>query len=209
MLAETLEDFAIKHSDLIVKSAISGNDRAFSQLMGIWYKRIYNFSFKYFANHDMAMEATQKTFISIHKSIGKLKEPASFKSWMYRIALNQCHEEERRQQRRSWLSFFQKDNQEEPVIPIAHNEEDGFYNPDKGYQDKEMEGIIMGCLKEIPEEQRVIVIMKEYEGMKFREIAKTLDISENTAKSRLYYGLKAMRKQLEAKNIYKENAYGN
>ncbi len=92
---------------------------------------------------------------------------------------------------------------------MAHNENDGFYNPDKGYEDKEMEGIIMGCLKEIPGEQRWTVIMKKDEGMKVREIAQTLDITESTAKSRLYYGLRAMRKQLEAKNIYKENAYGN
>jgi len=46
--------------------------------------------------------------------------------------------------------------------------------------------------------------MKEYEGFKFKEIAVTLDISENTAKSRLYYGLKAMKKVLEKKNINEE-----
>jgi RNA polymerase sigma factor (sigma-70 family) len=62
---------------------------------------------------------------------------------------------------------------------------------------------------EVNEEQREVVIMKEYEGLKFREIAEILNISENTAKSRMYYGLDALRKVLEKKNINKETiGYG-
>ena len=51
-------------------------------------------------------------------------------------------------------------------------------------------------LKKLPEDQKVVIIMKEFDGMKFREISEALDISENTAKSRLYYGLKALRKMM-------------
>ncbi len=210
MLAETLEDFALKHTDLLIPNAIKGNERAFSQLMNLWYKRIYNFSYKYFGDHDMAMEVTQSTFISVHKAIKKLKDPSSFRSWVYRIALNKCYEEDRKMKRRSWLSIFQKDNDEEDkMLQLNHHTDDGFYNPDQVVEEKEMEDMVMKCLHEIPEEQRVIVIMKEYEGLKFREIAGSLNITESTAKSRLYYGLKAMKKQLEKRNIYKENAYGN
>jgi len=210
MLAETLEEIAIKHSDLLIRNAIKGNEKAFSQLMNLWYKRIYNFCFKYFGNHDMAMETTQKTFISVHKAIGKLNEPESFKSWIYQIASNKCREEDRKNKRRSWLSIFQRQEENDTkVMQLEHHTDDGFYNPDRVIEEKEMENIVMNCLHQIPEEQRVIVIMKEYEGLKFREIAVSLSITESTAKSRLYYGLKAMKKQLELRNIYKENAYGN
>ena len=57
---------------------------------------------------------------------------------------------------------------------------------------------------ELSEEQREVVIMKEYEGLKFREIAEALHISENTVKSRMYYGLEALKRILERKNINKE-----
>ena len=53
------------------------------------------------------------------------------------------------------------------------------------------------------DEQREIVIMKEYEGLKFREIAEVLNISENTVKSRMYYGLDGLKKILEKRNINK------
>ena len=210
MFAETLEDFALKHSDLIVQSAMNGNERAFSQLMNIWYKRIYNFSYKYFGDHDLAMEATQRTFISVHKAVKGLKETSSFTSWIFRIALNNCHEEERKSKKRSWLSIFNKEkDDDDKLMPLHHHTDDEFYNPDSAVELKEMQAIITNCLREIPAEQRTVVILKEYEGLKFREIAMALEISESTAKSRLYYGLNAMRKQLEHRNIYKENAYGN
>jgi RNA polymerase sigma-70 factor (ECF subfamily) len=60
------------------------------------------------------------------------------------------------------------------------------------------------ALGELNVEQREVVIMKEYEGLKFREIAEVLNISENTVKSRMYYGLDGLRKILDRKNINKD-----
>ncbi|MEQ9008497.1 MAG: RNA polymerase sigma factor, partial [Ekhidna sp.] len=60
------------------------------------------------------------------------------------------------------------------------------------------------CINELPKDQRSVIIMKEYEGMKFREIAEILDTSENTVKTWLYRGLKVLKQQLEDKKITKE-----
>ena len=59
-----------------------------------------------------------------------------------------------------------------------------------------MKALVEDVLQKIPPEQRQVIIMKEYEGLKFREIADILGESENTIKSRMYYGLDAMRKIL-------------
>ncbi len=56
----------------------------------------------------------------------------------------------------------------------------------------------------INEDQRAVVIMKEYEGLKFREIAEALNISENTVKSKMYYGLESLKRILEKRNINKD-----
>jgi RNA polymerase sigma-70 factor (ECF subfamily) len=81
-------------------------------------------------------------------------------------------------------------------------------NPEKQLQQVELSDILQEALMELNEEQREVVIMKEYEGLKFREIAEVLNISENTAKSRMYYGLDGLKKILERKkkcdNICKE-----
>lgn len=192
-MAEVLENIALYHSKSLIEKSRKGDEHAYGKLVGLWFKRIYNFSLKYFADHDLAMEVTQLTFIVVYKKIDRLKDVDSFKYWLYTIALNNCREEDRRQKKKHWYSIF--------VSEEASQVESKYGHPELEYQKKEKEELVAELLKTLPEEQKTIVIMKEFEGMKFREIAETLNISENTAKSRLYYGLKALKKLLEKSEL--------
>jgi len=192
-MQDTLENIAINHSHSLILKAQKGDQKAFGKLVGLWYKRIYNFCLKYFGDHDLAMEATQKTFIAVYKNIKRLKDSQRFRYWIYKIALNQCRAEDRNRKQKSWYSIFHNKEASEVV--------DEFHNPEQEYQKMEKEEIICDMLMSLPEDQRVLVIMKEYEGMKFREIADALVISESTAKSRLYYGLARLRRMIEKSEL--------
>ena len=74
-------------------------------------------------------------------------------------------------------------------------------NPDRQIQQSQLGSILQLALNQLPAEQRIVVIMKEYEGLKFREIAEILEEPENTVKSRMYYGLKKLRTLFEQWNI--------
>ncbi len=193
MITETLEEIAMMHADGLINKARSGDQQAFGKIMGLWFKRIYNFCFKYFGDHDMAMEATQKTFIAVFHNIRKLQDVTKFRTWLYRIAWNQCHEEGRKSKRRSWFSGL--------INREASQAQEFHLVPDKELHVKEMSEMMADMLKILPDEQRTILILKEYEGLKFREISEMLGISENTAKSRLYYALKGLRKLIDENNI--------
>ncbi|EAY27362.1 RNA polymerase sigma factor [Microscilla marina] len=198
------------HDEMLVNKARNGDRKAFNHLVNLWNNRIYNFTYKYFNDHDLAMEATQRTFIAVYKNLQKLEQPARFRSWLYRIASNNCHEEERRNKRRWTVSLFksaQKAGEEAPPWGKYEKDTNRFANPDQQYQKTELEQVLHRALKELSEEQRIVVIMKEYEGLKFKEIAEALAISENTAKSRMYYGLNALRKVLNKWNINKETIH--
>jgi RNA polymerase sigma-70 factor, ECF subfamily len=205
MVNETLLDIAMSHADRLILKAQAGDNEAFNKLVGLWYKRIYNYALKYAGSHDLAMDIAQTTFIAVHDKIGQLREVKSFKSWLYRIAINCSHEELRKQQRISGVSLNSavNDDGDERHFEI---EDDVRYQPDAKLQRQELADLIMASLQTLSEEQRLVVIMKEYEGLKFREIAEALDISENTAKSRLYYGLKHLRSKLS--NLIYENKTG-
>ncbi|MCG8310893.1 MAG: RNA polymerase sigma factor [Cytophagales bacterium] len=192
-MAEVLENIAIYHSKSLIEKSKKGDEHAYGKLVGLWFKRIYNFALKYFGDHDYAMEATQQTFIAVYQKIDRLKDVDSFKYWLYKIALNYCREEDRRQKRKKWYSIFM----DEDVRDVESN----YGLPEYEYQKQEKEEMIADILRRLPEEQKTVIIMKEFEGLKFREISETLNISENTAKSRLYYGLKAMRKILEKSEL--------
>ena len=194
-------------SDFLITAARHGDVVAINQLIKLWQKRIYNFALKYFNDHDQAMEVTQKTFISINKNLGQLKDDQSFKPWLYRIATNYCHEEVRRQSKK-WVLPFMKVHKDKDQEQIAAVEQAGrFGNPESAYGNQELKALLKKALSTLPEEQRLVVIMKEYEGLKIREISVAMDISENTVKSRLYYALGSLRQRLEEWKITRENIH--
>jgi RNA polymerase sigma factor (sigma-70 family) len=204
MHAETLLDIAMMHSDSLIIRAKQGDQNAQGKLVQLWYKRIYNFGYKFFLDHDLAMEVTQKTFISMCRNLAGLQDSARFKSWLYKIAVNYCREEARKNKSSRALSFdvvWSSDAEDSPKWESSGQRHD---NPQRQLEQIELSDILQEALRELNDEQREVVIMKEYEGLKFREIAEVLNISENTVKSRMYYGLDGLKKILEKKNINKD-----
>jgi DNA-directed RNA polymerase specialized sigma24 family protein len=88
MHADTLLDIAMMHSDSLILRAQTGDRSAQGRLVQLWYKRIYNFCFKFFLDHDVAMESSQKTFIAMCRYIRDLQDTTRFKPWLYKIAYN-------------------------------------------------------------------------------------------------------------------------
>ncbi len=207
MYAETLLDIAMIHADKLIISAKDGDDTALNKLVSLWYKRIYNYAFKYFNDHDMATEISQRTFIAMYRNIGKLVEIEKFKPWLYKIATNFCHEEERKSNRNKVVSFTVSCKNDSETKQVASKTSGDQFNPERSYQQKELTTLIMEALGDLGNEQRTIVIMKEYEGLKIWEIAEVLNLSESTVKTRLYAGLNQLRVIFAERNITKETVY--
>lgn len=181
---------------LIVK-AQQGDHFALNQLFTQWYPKVYNIAHRYFADAETAREISQQSFLQVQQKLGELKDPGSFKVWLYRTTINLCHLEARRiKNRKRHYEGYRK------IRPNGLASD-----PEELYQKQEQTEIVLAALQKIPAEQRTVIIMKEYEGLKFREIAAVLDISENTAKSRLYYGLSALRKFFLTTDLKKEVHY--
>lgn len=196
---------AMLTTEVLIQQARNGDEQSFNQLVNLWYKRIFNYALKQCSYDEIASDITQRTFISVFKNLKKLKEVGSFKPWIYRIATNYCNEEGRKKSRAKTVSFtFSKNDEGDSVINEEGEAEGVYYNPEMSYRQVELERILFSCLQELPKDQRSVIIMKEYEGMKFREIAEILNTSENTVKTWLYRGLKLLKSQLEEKRITKD-----
>jgi RNA polymerase sigma factor (sigma-70 family) len=203
-VAETLPNSVMMHADALLERARQGDKNAQGKLVQVWYKRIYNFAYKFFYDHDLAMEVSQKTFISMHRNLAGLQEVTRFKSWLYTIAVNYCREELRKRKASRSVSLNDFAPGESEVSYKWEASSGKMDNPEKQLRHTELSDLLQQCLMELSAEQREVVIMKEYEGLKFREIAEALQISENTVKSRMYYGLDGLKKILEKKQITKE-----
>lgn len=179
----------------LVQGFLGGNHQAFNKLIGRWQDRIHHFAYRYFANNDDAAEITQKTFIKAYQKLNTLEDAGKFGSWLYRIANNLCLDELKRVGRKRATSL-----EALKTAPQTETERAA----DSALMRNEAIVLLHKALLQLPNDQRMVVIMKEYEGLTFREIAEILDESENTIKSRLYYGLRALRKTFDSWNINKE-----
>lgn len=207
MHAESLLDIAMLHADTLILNAQKGEEKALNQLVSLWYKRIYNYVLKYCSDEDTATEITQQTFIAMFRNIKKLKDIDRFKPWLYRIATNFCYEEGRKRKRNRMVSLTVNRADDSEETRDLGEAKGNLFNPERSFQQGELEEILLTSLSELTEDQRTVVIMKEYEGLKFTEIAEALDTSENTVKTRLYRGLRTLKEILERKNITKETVH--
>ncbi len=185
-------------ADLIGKF-VKGDVNAFNTLVWRWQKTIYNFVLRYVGNREEAHDLTQQVFMRVYRSLPRLNKPASFSTWIHQIAANLCRDWIKQRRRRPAVSL---ENLQETGSADLHKSPaltlfpEASQHPDRIVSRNELRELIEKALQEIPEEQRVVVIMKEYQGLKFTEIAEALGAPVNTVKSRLYYGLSALRKIL-------------
>ncbi len=189
----------------LIEQLIAGNRDRFNLLVWKWEKPIFNFALRYIGDHDLAREITQKTFIRVYKNLKNLKEASRFSSWLYQIAANLCKDEIKKRSSREFLSIdrIHENSENGHLMPkeLIDNESD---HPDRALNQKQIGAIIQKALNQLPEEQRIVIIMKEYQGLKFREIAEALNEPLNTVKSRMYYGLNGLKKIFEKWHITEE-----
>ena len=185
----------------LINNFINGNTSSFISLVKRWEKPIYNFALRNLGSKHSAEDVCQTVFLKAFENLHKLKDPEKFKQWIFTIAANLCRDEFKRRKK-----FRQK------TVSISFNETNMFEEitdtdselPDDRFNNMILKDILKDALMQIPEQQRTVIIMKQYHNLKFHEIAKITKTSENTVKSRLYYGLKTLRKILENNKIDRE-----
>jgi RNA polymerase sigma-70 factor (ECF subfamily) len=173
----------------IIEQTLAGEPDAFNVLVRRWERQIYGLTLRMLGGDEEARDATQETFLSAYRNLSKFRGEAKFSSWIYRIALNICNT--RLRGRKNAISL--EEQYESVGFEIADDVED----LGSGIQQQQVTRYVRRALQALPAEMRQVIVMKEYEGLKFSEIAEILGIPISTVKTRMYTGLHEMRKRLE------------
>ncbi|MCA9740908.1 MAG: sigma-70 family RNA polymerase sigma factor [Deferribacteres bacterium] len=189
----------------LIRKYLDGDIEAFNTLVWRWQKPIYNFTLRYFKDREHAKDATQRVFVKVFKNLKHLKDSRKFSSWIYQIALNLCKDETKSKYYQTTSSLDElKDSKNFDVSSETDSSAYAGHNPENTLERRELRSLLERALDQIPAEQKEVVVMKEFQGLKFIEIAEILELPINTVKSRMYYGLHALRKILDKWNIDKE-----
>jgi len=199
-LLQTLAD------DELIESFRQGDISAFNLLAWRWQKPILNFLTRLAGSVPEAEDLTQQTFLKVYQKLPRLREPQKFSSWLYQIALNLAKDHLRHKRKRRFVSFnrtIDKMNEEEMELDQVLADPNA-RTPEQILDQRQLQAILNRCLQEISVEQRIIILLRFYQGLKFREIAEILHIPDETAKWRFYSGLKALRIVLNCNGLTRE-----
>ena len=188
--------------DELVTRSRSGDTESFNQLVRRWERPIFALAYRTLGREEDARDVTQETFLRAFRALPGFKGDAKFSSWLYRIALNLCRDWMRRDRRAPIVAVPEGVDVQE--LAAAADTQPAETVEDLAAR-AELSGVVARAMKLLPPEQRTAIILKEYHGLTFQEIADLTNCPLSTAKTRLYQGLTLLRKHLAEQGTYHES----
>jgi len=197
--AELAQDAPASDNGL-VKEFISGNDAAFTQLVGKYKDALTNYLNMMVGDYDIAIDLSQETFLRVYRNIDRYSNLYQFSTWIYRIATNLAIDEMRYRKRRGqvfyrnvWGNRPSTNDKEGPAFELT----DVRRSPRDEILRKESGRVLGDAIRSLPEKYRTAFIMKEVQELPYDTIAKVLNCSAGTIKSRLHRARELLQHKLE------------
>jgi len=178
----------------LVEACRAGETSAFDILVARWQDKIRGAAYRVLGSEDEARDVAQEAFLKAYRGLVAFKQEARFSSWLYQIALNLCRDRLRRRKTRATVSL----EEAEAVGPAIAEAGPGAL---ERLQQLDLARAVQRAIEALPDEQREVVVLKEYQGLTFLEIAQALEVPVSTVKTRLYRGLGQLRLRLESEGI--------
>lgn len=186
--------------DHLVADAATGSEEDFRQLVETYASRIYNIALRMCKNPADAEDITQEVFIKLHRSLESFKGNSAFSTFLYRVTANTCLDFLRKQKKLTIVPLYRErvDERLETVIP-----DDG-ESPEEAAERKELRRVVLRGLDRLPKDQRIVLILRDLEGLTYTEISEALGLSEGTVKSRICRAREKLRKILKGDGTFRE-----
>ena len=165
----------------------AGDARAFEDLVIAYQHRVFGIALRMLGRRAEAEEIAQDVFLRVHRSIGGFRGDAKLSTWLYaitsRLCLNRLASADRR--------FTHAG--EEVIVQLRDERPD----PTTALERREREAMLQRALAELPDDRRIVVVLRDLEGLTYEEIAETLGLELGTVRSRLHRARAELREKLE------------
>jgi RNA polymerase sigma factor (sigma-70 family) len=179
----------------LIAAAQRGEVESFNALVRLYEGRVYNLCYRMLGDADSAADSAQDAFLSAFRNLRSFRG-GSFRSWLLRIATNTCYDVLRARKRRPTTSLDIDTDGEDDSSPLQIA--DTAESPDDFALRRELAAAIQRGLADLPEEQRLILILSDIQGLAYEEIAEVTGANLGTVKSRLSRGRARLRDILKA-----------
>ena len=172
--------------DILMKRGAEGDEDAFRQLVERWETPVFVFMLRMLGSREDAQDLTQETFIRMIRHASRYRPENRFQSWLFRIAGNLARSRQRRRQVLRWIRF---DNEHhDPPTPEP--------DPLADLERHEARAEVRQAISRLPERQRRALVLKQYQGLKYKDIAQTMGLTVGSVQMLLHRAMLALRQEL-------------
>jgi RNA polymerase sigma-70 factor (ECF subfamily) len=172
----------------------AGDATAYRGIVEKYQNRVYALVYGMVRNREDARDLTQDAFVKAYNNLETFRLESSFYTWLYRIAMNLAIDFIRKRQRQGTTSFDETiaSREDGGGVSEIHHADD----PRRTLERKRLYERIMDSLDKLPADQKQVILLRELEGLSYKEISDIMDIPEGTVMSRLFYARKKLQKLL-------------
>jgi len=170
----------------LVRRCQNGDMAAFEQLFYKYQDRVYSTAYRMMNDQEDAQDLTQEIFLRAYQRIGKFDFRSAFSTWLYRLAVNLCIDELRKRKRSANTTPL-----EEAVLQADEN------TPEDHVMSRDREKRVWDAINSLKDKERSIIILRDIEGLSYKEIAEVLKCSLGRVKSRIHEARQKLKAILE------------
>jgi RNA polymerase sigma-70 factor, ECF subfamily len=186
----------LSDNELIVQ-AQRGNTGAFEQLVHRYDRQVLSMAARFTGNNEDAKDVYQEVFLRVYRALPRFEFRSQFSTWLYRIVKNVCLTHQQQVRKEPQVSLDQPFDSAEGSQPLTLLDT----LPDKsatdqGAMDSEISEHVQSAMNDLSPKQKMVFVMRHFEGYKLREIASVMNCTEGTVKKYLFTATERMRKNL-------------
>jgi RNA polymerase sigma-70 factor (ECF subfamily) len=178
-------------ADLIAE-CLSGRTEAYGELVRRYQDRLFNAVYRFLDSAEDAQDVVQESFLSAYQALDGFEGGSRFFTWLYRIAMNHAIDLKRKRKVILHMDVYRDEALQPPDEKVESN-------PEEYVAQQEDCRLVRAALKEVSEEHRMVLVLKDLDGLKYEEIAEILGVPIGTIRSRLHRARLELRLILEKK----------
>jgi len=175
--------------EVTIEECRKGNLNGFRKVVDYSSPLVFSMALRMLGDVDDATEITQETMITVWQEFGKLKSPASFRTWLYRIAVNKCYDEFRKRKRNPEKLA---DEQGWKLLNDRLSE-----NPGIIAENNELATVVVSLTEGLSPKQKVVFVLTDLEELSGEEVSRITGMTRFNVKSNLYYARKKIGEQIK------------
>ncbi len=188
------EDWHSLDDKILIKAHLKGDDNAFEVLFRKYREQVARLVYSIVKDEALVDDIVQEVFLLVHRHLAKFRQQSAFKTWIYRITVNESLRQMGRQRRWQPLPEGEFEPSRLPSAMVVFDTGD---SPERVMIDGQRHELVQRALAELKPHHRTILVLYYLEELSVQEIAAVLEIPEGSVKSRLFYARDALRKVLD------------